>query len=56
MALLEDPRQIGKALQGDQGELWRYRVGSYRLICQIIDARVIVLVLAVSHRSRVYRR
>jgi len=30
-----NPRQLGKALKGDRGELWRYRIGDYRAICRI---------------------
>lgn len=50
-----DPRRIGKALQGRHAGLWRYRVGDYRLICRIEDARCVVLVLTVGHRREVYR-
>ena len=52
---LEDPRQLGKPLQGNMGELWRYRVGDYRLIAQIEDERVCVLVVRIGHRREVYR-
>jgi mRNA interferase RelE/StbE len=45
-----NPRQLGKALKGDRGELWRYRVGDYRAICKIEDSKLIVLVLEVGHR------
>ena len=55
VATSEDPRRLGKALKGDKGELWRYRVGDYRAICRIEDERLIVLVLHVGHRSSVYR-
>lgn len=51
----EDPRQLGKALQGEKRGLWRYRVGDYRLICDIQGERVTVLVLEVGHRKDVYR-
>ena len=51
----KDPRQFGKALQGDEQGLWRYRVGSYRIICDIRDANSCVLVLAVAHGQEVYR-
>ena len=50
-----NPRLSGKALKGEKGELWRYRVGDYRLICQLQDAYCIVLVLVVGHRKEVYR-
>lgn len=53
---LENPRSIGKALQGSRlGEFWRYRLGNFRLICKIEDDRLVVLVLRVSHRKEVYR-
>jgi mRNA interferase RelE/StbE len=51
----DNPRQWGKPLHGDKGGLWRYRVGDYRLICDIQDEQVVVLVLRVGHRKDVYR-
>ena len=56
VAKLDNPGSIGNALQGPRfGEFWKYRVGDYRLICKIEDARVVVLVLRIGHRSDVYR-
>lgn len=55
LATAQDPRRFGKALQHELYRLWRYRVGDYRLICQIEDDRLIVLVLAVGHRREIYR-
>ncbi|HEY5107843.1 MAG TPA: type II toxin-antitoxin system RelE/ParE family toxin [Caulobacteraceae bacterium] len=56
IAILGDPRSTGEALKGSAlGEFWRYRVGDYRLICKIEDARLVVLVVAVGHRREVYR-
>lgn len=52
---LENPRQLGRPLRGDKGELWRYRVGDYRLICDIQDKKLVVLLLQVGHRKEVYR-
>jgi mRNA interferase RelE/StbE len=52
---LDNPRLVGKALKGPFTELWRYRVGDYRLICELRDDVLVVLVLRVGHRSRVYR-
>ena len=55
-AKLDNPRSIGEALHGSElGEFWRYRVGDYRLICNIEDERVVVLVLRVGHRKNTYR-
>jgi mRNA interferase RelE/StbE len=51
-----NPRQWGKPLHGDKGGLWRYRVGDYRLICDIQDEKITVLVLRVGHRKDIYRR
>ena len=54
IAPLEHPRQAGKALQG-RPRRWVYRVGNYRVICDIRDEVLIVLVVDIDHRSRVYR-
>jgi mRNA interferase RelE/StbE len=51
---LDHPRQPGKPLRGELTELWRYRVGDYRVICQIQDDRLVVLVVRVAHRKDVY--
>ena len=55
LAPADNPRQWGRALQGEKRGLWRYRVGDYRLICDIQDERITVLVLEVGHRKDVYR-
>ena len=51
----ENPRRFGRSLTGDKSGLWRYRVGDYRLICDINDGDDAVLVLRVAHRRGVYR-
>jgi len=51
----ENPRQWGKPLHGDKRGLWRYRVGDYRLICDIQDERITVVVLETAHRKDIYR-
>ena len=51
----ENPRQFGKAPHGEKKGLWRYRVGDYRLICDIQDFSNTVLVLALGHGKEVYR-
>ncbi len=53
---LENPRSIGKPLVGDMSGLWRYRVGDYRIICSIEDEVLLILVVDVAHRSKVYRK
>lgn len=53
---LDNPRSVGSALQGERfGEFWKYRVGDYRIICNIEDQRLQVLVLRVGHRREIYR-
>ena len=51
----DNPRSLGKALTADKAGAWRYRVGDYRIICEIHDNEVVILVLSVGHRREVYR-
>ena len=56
VAELDDPRSLGKALQGSRlGEFWRYRVGPFRLICKIEDDSLMLLVLRIGDRKEIYR-
>ena len=55
VADLPDPRGLGAPLNGEFSELWRYRVGDYRVICELRDEALIVLVVKVGHRREVYR-
>ena len=50
-----DPRQHGKGLTANRSGQWRYRIGDYRLICQIEDDRLVILALNIGHRSEVYK-
>lgn len=50
----ENPRVHGKALVENKSGQWRYRVGDYRLICEIKDDEIIVLVLEIGHRREIY--
>lgn len=53
---LDDPRVVGQALRGSElGNLWRYRVGDYRIIADIQDDVIRILVVSVGHRRDVYR-
>ena len=52
---LSDPRQRGKALTGIRSGQWRYRAGDYRIICEIHDDVLVVLVLEIGHRSNIYK-
>ena len=45
----ENPRQYGKGLTANRSGQWRYRIGDYRLICQIGDSELIILALSVGH-------
>ena len=57
IAPLENPRSIGEALKGSElGELWKYRVGDYRIIASIEDQKVQILIVRVGNRREVYRR
>lgn len=51
---LDNPRSEGKALTGNLAGKWRYRVGDYRIICEIIDKELIISVIQVGHRKEVY--
>ena len=53
---LDDPRSIGEALTGSRlGDLWKYRVGDWRIICDIRDAELVILALNIGNRREVYR-
>jgi mRNA interferase RelE/StbE len=51
---LDDPRSRGKSLVGDRAGISRYRVGDYRVLCELRDAELVILALAVGHRDEVY--
>ena len=51
---LEDPRSSGKALAGNLAGRWRYRVGDYRLVCEIDDEKIIITILRIEHRKNIY--
>jgi mRNA interferase RelE/StbE len=51
----DNPRQIGKPLHGSLENYWSYRVGDYRILCDLQDNKLIVLVVEIGHRSDVYR-
>ncbi|WP_026285104.1 type II toxin-antitoxin system RelE/ParE family toxin [Thiomonas sp. FB-6] len=56
VAVLDDPRAIGEALQGSRlGAFWKYRVGDYRVIANIEDQVLRILVVRVGNRREVYR-
>jgi len=50
------PRKLGEPLHGDRfGAYWKYRVGDYRIIAEIHDAEILIMVLHIGHRREVYR-
>jgi len=57
IAPLDNPRNRGKPLIGDRKGLWRYRVGNHRILCELRDQELVVLVVVVvvAHRRHVYR-
>jgi mRNA interferase RelE/StbE len=55
IAGLENPRSTGKALTGPYGGFWRYRVGDYRVICDIQDGALRVLVVQLGNRREIYQ-
>jgi mRNA interferase RelE/StbE len=55
LAVADNPRSQGKALTGRYAGLWRYRIGDYRLICNIQDEKITILILSVGHRKDIYR-
>lgn len=53
---LDNPRKIGEALKGPElGKYWKYRIGDYRIICQIKEKEITILVVRVGHRKEIYR-
>ena len=56
VANLDDPRGIGEALKGSKlGEFWKYRVGDYRIITNIEDGNLRIMVIKIGNRREVYR-
>ena len=55
VAPLEDPSSLSKALQGPLGDLWRYRVGYYRIICELRHKEVRIVVIRLGNGRDVYR-
>lgn len=54
VSLLSDPRSRGKGLVGDRAGIWRYRVGDFRVLCDLRDSEMVILALEVGHRGDVY--
>ena len=57
VAVLDDPRSIGEALKGAKlGQLWKYRVGDYRIVAEIQDKALCILVVRIGNRRDIYKR
>ena len=56
LSKLDDPRSVGEALRGRLGQLWKYRIGDYRIIADIQDKVLVILVVRIGHRREVYKR
>lgn len=52
----ENPRLFGKGLTANRSGQWRYRIGDYRLICEIEDDELVILALTVGHRRDIYEK
>jgi mRNA interferase RelE/StbE len=56
VAPLIDPRQLGERLQGKKYRgIWKYRVGDYRILAEIKDDVVTILIVEIGHRREIYR-
>jgi mRNA interferase RelE/StbE len=55
LAQRENPRELGDALTGELSGYWKYRVGDYRIIAKIEDQTITIYVIAIGHRSEIYR-
>jgi mRNA interferase RelE/StbE len=56
LAISENPRLLGASLKGNLGCFWKYRIGDYRLVCQIEDKKLMVLVIRIGHRKDIYKK
>lgn len=55
LAVVDDPRQLGKSLSGPLKGFWSYRVGDHRIICDLQDGAMVVLVVTVGNRRDIYQ-
>ena len=51
----DNPRQHGKGLTGSLSQYWRYRVGDYRILAEINDTEIVIIIVEVGHRREIYR-
>ena len=55
VALHPEPRLLAKRIVNTDREIWRFRVGDYRILCEILEGRLTILVVALGHRREIYR-
>lgn len=51
----DDPRKLGTALKGKLSSYWRYRVGQYRILVELLDKELVVVIITIGHRRDVYK-
>ena len=51
----DNPRQHGKGLTGSLSQYWRYRVGDYRILAEINDTEIVIIIVEVGHQREIYR-
>lgn len=52
----EDPRLHGKSLKGNLSNMWRYRIGDFRVLCDLDAGNLVILAIEIGHRCEVYKR
>ncbi len=53
--LVQDPKELGKALTGDFRGYWRYRWGDFRVIYKIVEREILIYILRIGHRKDIYK-
>lgn len=51
----ENPRAHGKELTANRSGQWRYRIGDYRVLAEIQDGKILILILDIGHRKNIYQ-
>lgn len=55
LSITDNPKSLGKQLAGSLCQFWRFRVGDYRIICDIKDDELVILTLSIGHRREIYK-
>jgi len=50
----DNPKQYGKSLKGNLGDYWRYRVGNYRILADIDEEQIKIIIFNIGHRKDIY--